>query len=228
MVVRGFKYRFYPTPEQEVALARTFGCVRYVPCPSSSPCLRRKMAQLKRAQRALSRKQRDSKNRAKARLRVAKIYQKISAIRNDFLHKFSTRLVRKNQTIVTEDLNVRGMLANHCLAQSIDDSGWGEFLRQLEYKCNWHGRTLVKIDRFYPSSKRCSECGFVKDSMPLDIRQWICSECGAVHDRDINAAKNILAAGQAVAACGDGVRPSRSQGRRGDCPRSRNRSVSPA
>ena len=131
--------------------------------------LRRKMAQLKRAQKALSRKRRGSKNRHKARLRLAKIHQKISDIRNDFLDKISTRLVRENQTIATEDLNVRGVLANHCLAHSIGDSGWGEFYRQLEDKCEWYGRKLVNIDRFYPSSKRCSDCGQMADSMPLGV-----------------------------------------------------------
>lgn len=188
--------------------------------------LRRKRSQLKRAQKALSRKRKGSKNRAKARLRLAKIHQTISDIRNDFLHKLSTRLVRENQTIVTEDLNVRGMLANHRLAQSIGDSGWGEFFRQLEYKCEWYGRKMVKIDRFYPSSKRCSRCGHIADSMPLHVRSWACEKCGTEHDRDLNAAINLLAAGHAVAACGDGVRPPRSQGRTGNRLRSRNRSVS--
>ena len=186
--------------------------------------LRRKMAQLKRAQQMLSRKQKGSKNRNKARIRVAKIHQKIYDIRNDFLHKLSTRLVRENQTIATEDLNVRGMLANHRLAQGIGDSGWSEFFRQLAYKCEWYDRTLVKIDRFYPSSKRCSQCGHIVEAMPLDVRTWTCPECGAIHDRDVNAARNILAAGQAVIACGDGVKPPRSQERRGIRPRSRNRS----
>ena len=187
--------------------------------------LRRKMAQLKRAQKALSRKQKGSKNRSKAKLRVQRIHQKISDIRSDFLHKTSTKLVSENQTLVIEDLNVRGMMANHCLAGSIGDSGWGEFRRQLDYKCKWYGRTLIVIDRWYPSSKRCSSCGRISDSMPLDIRQWTCPACGAVHDRDVNAAINILAAGQAVTACGDGTRPPRSQGRVGTRPRNRNRSV---
>lgn len=187
--------------------------------------LRRKMAQLKRAQKSLSRKKKGSNNRNKARVRIAKIHQKVADIRNDFLHKTSTRLVRENQTIVTEDLNVRGMMADHCLARSIADSGWSEFFRQLAYKCAWYGRTMVKIDRFYPSSKRCSQCGHVVKEMRLDVREWTCPECGALHDRDVNAARNILAAGQAVIACGDGVKPPRSKEREGSRPRSRNRSV---
>jgi putative transposase len=187
--------------------------------------LRRKMAQLKRAQKALSRKQRGSRNRSKTKFRVAKIHQKISDIRRDDLHKLSTRLVRENQTIAVEDLNVRGMMANHSLAGAIGDSGWGEFVRQLQYKCEWHGRMFVRIDRWCPSSKTCSGCGVVVDSLPLDVRVWNCPECGVAHDRDINAARNILAAGLAVIACGGDVRPERRSRRKGSCRRSTNRLV---
>jgi len=185
--------------------------------------LRRKMAQLKRAQKALSRKWKGSRNRDKARLRVAKIHQKISDIRRDDLHQLSTRLVRENQTIAVEDLNVRGMMANHALAGAIGDSGWGEFVRMLTYKCEWHGRTLVRIDRWYPSSKLCSACGFKNHSMPLDVREWRCPACGVAHDRDVNAAINILAAGLAVTACGGSVRPERPQRQSGGCRRNTNR-----
>ncbi|MBT9140957.1 MAG: hypothetical protein DDT30_01543 [Dehalococcoidia bacterium] len=101
------------------------------------------------------------------------------------------------------------MMRNHCLAKSIADAGWGEFLRQLEYKADWYGRTLVKIDKFYPSSKRCFDCGYTVTQLPLSIREGICQGCGERHDRDTNAAKNILAAGQAVLACGESVRPAR-------------------
>ena len=188
--------------------------------------LRRKMAQLKRAQKALSRKQRGSRNRIKAKLRVAKIHQKISDIRRDDLHKLSTRLVRENQMIAVEDLNVRGMMANHSLAGAIGDSGWSEFVRQLQYKCEWQGRTFVRIDRWCPSSKTCSACGAVVDSLPLDVRAWACPECGVEHDRDVNAARNILAAGLAVMiACGGDVRPERRSRRKGSCRRSTNRLV---
>jgi putative transposase len=155
---------------------------------------------------------------------VAKIHEKIADIRRDDLHKLSTRLVRENQTIAVEDLNVRGMMANHKLAGASGDSGWGEFVRQLKYKSEWHGRTFVRIGRFYPSSKLCSTCGFKNDSMPLDIREWQCPQCGVMHDRDVNAARNILAAGLAVTACGGSVRPERRQRRRaGSCRRSTNR-----
>ena len=150
--------------------------------PAPRP-LRRKMAQLKRAQKALSRKQKGSRNRSKAKLRIAKIHQKITDIRRDDLHQLSTRLIRENQTITVEDLNVRGMMRNHALAGAIGDSGWGEFVRQLEYKSEWYGRTFVRIDRWFPSSRQCSACGAVADSLPLGVRFWNCSACGAGHDR---------------------------------------------
>ena len=164
---------------------------------------------LARAQRALSRKQKGSRNRAKARRKVAKIHARIADRRRDHLHKLSTRLVRENQVIAIEDLSVRNMVKNHSLARSISDASWSSFRTMLEYKADWYGRDVVAIDRFYPSSKTCSECGRIEESLPLNIRNWEC-ECGAVHDRDVNAAKNILAVGLAVSACGDGVRPSRT------------------
>ena len=164
---------------------------------------------LARAQRALSRKQKGSRNRAKARRKVAKIHARIADRRRDHLHKLSTRLVRENQVIAIEDLSVRNMVKNHSLARAISDASWSSFRTMLEYKADWYGRDVVAIDRFYPSSKTCSECGRIVESLPLSIRGWEC-ECGAMHDRDVNAAKNILAVGLAVSACGDGVRPSRT------------------
>lgn len=164
---------------------------------------------LAHAQRALSRKQKGSCNYAKARRKVAKIHGRIADRRRDHLHKLSTRLVRENQVIAIEDLSVRNMVKNHSLARSISDASWSSFRTMLGYKAQWYGRDVVAIDRFYPSSKACSECGRIAESLPLNIREWEC-ECGAVHDRDVNAAKNILAVGLAVSACGDGVRPSRT------------------
>ena len=168
-----------------------------------------KYRKLRAAQKTLSRRQKGSKNQEKARRAVARIQVAIADSRQDFLHKLTTQLVRENQTIVVEDLAVRNMVENRFLARSISDARWGELVRQLEYKCQWYGRELVKIDRFFPSSKRCGNCSFVIDKLPLNIREWFCPECGTIHDRDINAAKNILAAGLAVTVCGANVRPAR-------------------
>lgn len=154
--------------------------------------------------RRCARTQKGSKNRNRARLKLARLHARVSDRRRDHLHKLSTQLVRENQAIVVEDLNVRGMVRNRSLARAISDAGWSELVRQLEYKCKWYGRTLVKVDRWFPSSKTCSACGLVRDSLDLSVRQWRC-ECGAEHDRDHNAARNILAAGLAVSGCGPGV-----------------------
>jgi putative transposase len=172
---------------------------------------RKHYRRLRVEQKRLARKQKGSKNREKAAKKVAKIHLRISDSRKDFLHKLTTQLVRENQTIAVETLSVKSMIKNHKLALSISDSGWGEFVRQLDYKCRWYGRNLVKIDRWFPSSKRCSSCGHIVDKMPLNIREWQCPKCGAHHDRDINASKNILAAGLAVSVCGATVRPEQSK-----------------
>jgi putative transposase len=168
-----------------------------------------KRRKLKKVQKALSRKQKGSNNRHKARIKVAKVHQEITDARKDFLHKLTTRLVRENQTIAVEDLTVKNMVKNRKLALSISDASWGELVRQLEYKCDWYGRTLVKIDRWFPSSKRCGSCGHIVEKLPLNIREWDCPNCGTHHDRDINAAHNLLAAGLAVKVCGANVRPDR-------------------
>lgn len=162
---------------------------------------RRDRTKLARAQRVLSRKTRGSANRAKAKLRVARIHGKIRDRRRDGLHKLSTRLVLDHDTIVIEDLTVRNMLGNHSLARAISDAAWAELRRQLEYKATWYGRTVVAIDRFYPSSKTCSACGAITETLPLNIREWTC-RCGTTHDRDHNAAKVIHAAGLVVSASG--------------------------
>jgi putative transposase len=167
--------------------------------------LERKARSLARYQRRLARCQKGSANRAKARAKVARAHRKVRNARSDFLHRASTRLVRGNDVIVIEDLAVRSMVRNRHLARVISDCGWGEFRRQLEYKCVWYGRQLVVIDRWYPSSKTCSACGHLLAELSLGTWQWTCPSCGTRHDRDINAAKNILAAGQAVTACGADV-----------------------
>ena len=158
---------------------------------------RRDRRRLAKAQRELSRKAKGSSNREKARLKVARAHARITDRRRDFLHKLTTRLVRENQVIAVEDLTVRNMVKNHALARAISDAGWRDMRSMLEYKTNWYGRTLVVVDRWFPSSKLCSACGCRVDRMPLNVRDWRCSHCGVTHDRDVNAAKNILAAGLA-------------------------------
>jgi putative transposase len=165
---------------------------------------------LKAAQKALARKQQGSKNREKARQQVARAHAKIADQRLDGLHKLSTRLIRENQTVCVETLAVQHLVRTHRLASAISDASWSELVRQLEYKAAWYGRTLVKIDKWYPSTKRCSDCGHMLDSLPLVVRRWTCPACGISHDRDVNAAKNVLAVGLTVNACGEAIRPGRA------------------
>jgi putative transposase len=151
---------------------------------------------LRLMQKEVSRKEKGSKNREKARRRLARVHQKVADIRNDHLHKVSRSIVDENQIIVLETLNVKGMLANHRLAKSIADVSLSELVRKIEYKAGWAGRTFLQIDRWFPSSKTCSCCGFIVDKLPLDIREWTCPKCGEVHDRDYNASVNILCEGK--------------------------------
>ena len=162
-------------------------------------------AKLAKYQRRLAKKKLGSKNRLKAKRKVARIHAKIADCRSDNLHKLSRRLVNENQVICAENLAVKNMIKNPKLAKHIADASWGEFTRQLAYKADWAGRTDVEIGRFFPSSKRCSCCGFVKEKLPLDVRSWECPECGTNQDRDTNAARNILAVGLTVLAFGDNV-----------------------
>lgn len=192
----------------------------------ANPRFSRKQAKkLRHAQKALSRKTKGSNNRQKARLKVARIQARIADRRRDFLHKLSTRLIRENQTVVVEDLNVQGISrrvkakpdpdrpgkylkngkkAKSGMNRSIQDASWSMFRSMLQYKADWYGRRLIVIDRWYPSSQVCSTCGKRTGRKPLNIRSWTCPCCGTHHDRDVNAAKNIRAAGLAVIACGDG------------------------
>ncbi len=157
--------------------------------------LKKQQKRLKRAQRSLAKKKKGSSNRKKQRKKVARLHEKVSNQRKDFLHKLSHKFVLENQEIFIEDLNVKGMMKNRRLAGSIGDSGWSEFVRQLKYKCFWYGRKLTRIGRFAPSSKICSRCGEVKRDLSLSERVWTCSCCGSKHDRDINAALNIVQIG---------------------------------
>lgn len=161
--------------------------------------------ELAREQRKLSRKQKGSNNYRKQRVKVARVHEKIVNCRLDFLHKLSTKLIYENQVICLEDLCVKDMLARggKGLRKSILDASWSEFVRQLEYKAEWFGREVVKVDRYYASSQICSTCSTQKSvKLNLSQRTWTCNACGTFHDRDVNAAKNVLAAGQAVLACG--------------------------
>ena len=164
-------------------------------------------SKLARAQKKLARCKKGSANRKKAKRRVARLHAKIADSRHDNLHKLSRRLIDENQVVCIEDLSVRNMVKNPSLAKAISDAAWGELVRQLEYKGAWAGRQVVKIDRWHPSSKRCSACGHVVAKLALSVREWTCGECGVEHDRDLNAAKNIRAAGLAVLALGGSGRP---------------------
>ena len=155
--------------------------------------LKKLQRKLRREQRRLSRKMPKSVNRERERVRVARVHERIANIRRDFLHKISTRLARENQTVAVEHLNITGMLRNHRLAKSISDASWSEFFRQLTYKTELHGGELFKVDTFYPSSQTCSVCGYQNQlTKDLSVREWDCPACGTHHDRDVNAAKNIL------------------------------------
>jgi putative transposase len=208
----------HPLPATGIAVGIDLGVKNFavtsdgtkIPNPQRLECRARNLA---RYQRRLARCQRGSANWRKAAAKVARAHRKVAASRADFLHRASARLVRGNDVIVIEDLNVAGLVRNRRLARAISDCGWGEFRRQLEYKCQRAGRRLIVIDRWYPSSKTCSACGHLLAQLSLSTRTWRCPSCGTRHDRDVNAAKNILAAGLAVGAgsgadaCGADVRP---------------------
>lgn len=161
---------------------------------------------LKHYQRALSRKQKGSANRDKARLKVAKAHAKVADARRDFHHKLSTQIIRENQAVYVEDLCVSG-LGRTNLAKSVHDVGWSSFVAMLDYKAKRYGRAFVKVDRWAPTSQMCSECGHKDGKKPLNVREWTCPQCESIHDRDVNAAKNILALGHRATACGEDVRP---------------------
>ena len=187
---------------------------------SGNPKYYRKYQQvLAKLQKRLSKKQKGSKNRNKARLKVAKLHAKIADCRKDFLNKLTIQLIRENQVVITESLAIKNMIKKRCdpargqrareraprhhkLAKAIADAAWGELIRQLDYKASWYGRILIQIDRFFPSSKRCHSCGHVLDKLPLEVREWDCV-CGSHNLRDYNAALNLLAVGRTVLAYGD-------------------------
>jgi putative transposase len=158
--------------------------------------LRRSLKKLAKLQRQFCRKVKGSKNRKKARIRVARLQEYVKNQRQNFLHQLSSEIVNENQVIYLEDLHVKGMMQFRPLRLSVADAGMGEFVRQLKYKARWFGKQVVQIDRWYPSSKTCSECGYVNEDLALGDREWTCPECGVRHDRDHNAAKNIMTVGR--------------------------------
>ncbi|TKK88539.1 IS200/IS605 family element transposase accessory protein TnpB [Herbidospora galbida] len=193
------EHEIVPLPSVEAAVGVDVGIAELATLSTGEKidnprCERADRRKLAKAQRALARKGKGSNNRAKARTAVARIHARIGDRRRDHLHKVTTRLVRENQVIAVEDLSVRNLVRNRSLARAVSDAGWRELRTMLSYKSAWYGRELLIVDRWCPSSKRCSECGAVAESMPLRLRQWSCV-CGASHDRDVNAARNILAAG---------------------------------
>ena len=166
--------------------------------------LKSKLKKLKFLQRQHSRKTKDSSSRERWRKKLAIQHEKVTNQRLDYLHQITSRLINENQVICIENLNVKGMIKNHKLAQAINDVSWGTLIQMLTYKSTWNSRELVVIDRFYPSSKTCSSCSYLLDEIKLNIREWTCPSCGTVHDRDINAAKNILIQGLNI-LCGSGT-----------------------
>ena len=196
-----------PLPVTDKVVGIDLGLHDFIVCSGGerveAPKYFRKSEQkLARIQRAFSRTQKDSKGHEKARLRVARCHQKIKNQRNDFLQKLSTKLIRENQVICLEDLSVKSMKRNHKLAKSVSDASFAKFVSMLEYKAEWYGRKIIKIDRFYPSTQLCSDCGYKNESIKglkgLKVREWTCPECGEVHDRDLNASRNILKEGMKV------------------------------
>ena len=169
--------------------------------------LKRYLQKIAKLQRRLSKKQKCSQNRQKARIKLAKVYRRVRNIRQDFLHKLSTSLARTKQEIIVETLKVSNMLKNKSLALGISDASWSEFVRQLEYKTKWYGSSLTKVDTFYPSSKLCSSCGYKLDKLSLSDRSWRCPVCGVLHDRDINAALNLAACSKFVRGVPSDIKP---------------------
>jgi putative transposase len=198
-----------PLPPTDAEVGIDLGLTRFATLSSGAAIanprhLRQRERRLKAAQHALSRARKGSANRERARRRVARLHARVKDARRDFLHQLSTRLLRENQAVYVEDLAVHG-LARSRLAKSVRDAGWGGFLRLLEEKAERYGRTVVKVPRFAPTSQTCSACGLVDGPKPLAVRVWTCSGCGAVHDRDHNAAQNIIALGRREMANASGA-----------------------
>ncbi len=200
-----------PLPPSDTSVGIDFGISRFATLSTGKHIqkprhLKKCLARLKMLQQRLARRKKGGQNWKKTKLQIAKIHAKIADCRNDFLHKFTTSLVRDFEHIITEDLHIRGMVRNHNLAQAISDVAWGEAMRQLDYKSEWYGRLRTEVDRFFPSSKRCHVCGHIVESLPLSVREWTCPSCETLHDRDDNASVNIQAVGLTASIYGLGVR----------------------
>jgi len=201
----------FPVPESEVGIdlgLTAFAVLSDGTKISAPQFLRRAERKLRRKQRAHSRTRKGSQNREKSRVSLARAHASVAARRADFHHKLSTTIIRENQAVYVEDLCVAG-LGRTRLAKSIHDAGWSGFTRMLEYKAARYGRRFARVGRFEPTSQVCSACGVKDGPKPLSVREWACAACGAVHDRDLNAARNIVALGrkETLNACGGGVRP---------------------
>lgn len=205
-----------PLPKSDNAVGIDLGITTFATTSNgekiTSPNLRGEYNKLKRLQRRMSKKVKGSNNRYKARLKVAKQYERITNIRKDFHHKLSRQLVNENQVICIEDLNVKGMLKNRKVSRAVSEQGWYQFRSYLQYKCDWYGRELRTINQWYPSSKTCGSCGTHNPKVVMGVEEWTCPHCGVHHDRDLNAANNILAVGMTVSACGGSVRPKSRKG----------------
>ena len=177
--------------------------------------LAKNLNRIKWMQHRLARQCKGSNRYRRQQLRIARLHAHVADSRKDYLNKLTTDLVKRFDTLCIEDLNVRGMTANHYLARAISDVGMSAFRSMLTYKCAWYGKDLKVVDRYFPSSKRCHACGYISERLPLDVRQWVCPECGQTHDRDENAAINILTAGHAVTARGEAGRPRLAKAKRG-------------
>jgi IS605 OrfB family transposase len=219
-VKRAYRYRFYPSPGQETELLRTFGCVRKVwnlalDARSEAWYRRRERVSYVQSSAMLTEWKQSGELAYLNEVSSVPLQQALRHLQGAFANFYDKRAKYENQAVVIEDLSVRNMLGNHSLARAISDAAWGDLRGMLEYKCDWYGRDLIVIDRWYPSSKTCSACGHLAASLPLSVREWDCANCGTRHDRDINAAANIRAAGLAVLACGGSVRPKRESSRAG-------------
>lgn len=205
------KTNIQPLPKNEQAVGIDMGLTHFAITSDKefikNPThLKKHHARLKMLQQRLARRTKGGKNWQKTKMQITKLHTKIADSRRDFIHKFTTRMIQQYGHIITEDLAMRNMVKNHCIAEAINDAAWNEAFRQFAYKADWYERIYTQIDRFSPSSKRCNVCGYIFDHLDLSTRSWTCPTCDTIHHRDINAALNILAGGLSAIIYGQGVR----------------------